>query len=79
MECRSLKEIDIPDSVTYIGSAAFYGCTSLTTVKLPSFLQGMGKSMYGSSYNPFRNCPNLTTLTLNPKAPLRLLMKDYEF
>ena len=30
--CENLVSIEIPDSVTVIGDAAFYGCTALTTV-----------------------------------------------
>ena len=34
-DCKNLKSITIPDSVTSIGYSAFYGCISLTSITLP--------------------------------------------
>lgn len=34
--CPHLANIVIPDSVTSIGYAAFYGCTSMTSIDIPS-------------------------------------------
>ena len=33
--CSSLRQINIPDSVTSIGSGAFHMCTSLQTILIP--------------------------------------------
>ncbi|MBQ6882836.1 MAG: leucine-rich repeat protein, partial [Clostridia bacterium] len=31
--CRSLESVVIGNNVTYIGNEAFYGCSSLTSIK----------------------------------------------
>lgn len=65
-ECYSLKEIEIPDNVTFLGSRnqsatytglCFGGCTSLEKVKLPNKLERIGSSC-------FLACTNLTTLEI---------------
>ena len=42
--CTALREIELPDSITYIGYGVFSGCTSLERVKFPSNLNYMGGS-----------------------------------
>lgn len=56
-ECSGLTEIIIPDSVTTIGSRAFYGCTSLTSVTIPN-------SVTTIDYNAFASCTSLTSVTI---------------
>ncbi len=34
--CTSLKEIELPESVNYLGPLSFYGCTVLEAVNIPS-------------------------------------------
>jgi Flp pilus assembly protein protease CpaA len=48
-----LKSITIPESVTSIGSSAFYACSSLTSVTIPNSVTSIG------SY-AFYNCSKLT-------------------
>ncbi|MBQ3094315.1 MAG: leucine-rich repeat protein [Clostridia bacterium] len=43
--------------VTAIGNAAFYGCTTLTTVTIPSTVKTIGQNAFGS-------CTNLTSVTV---------------
>lgn len=47
-ECKQLKSISLPDSVTSIGKSAFSGCYGLTEVNLPKNLTSIGKSAFYS-------------------------------
>ena len=47
----------IPDSVTSIGNAAFYGCKNLTQVTIPDSVTSIGNSA-------FYGCKNLTQVTI---------------
>lgn len=42
----TLKSFIAPGNVTYIGGAAFFGCTSLSEVKLPKTLTELGSSAF---------------------------------
>ena len=53
--CYSLKEINIPDSVTVIMDMAFYDCPILSDVHLPDNLETLGLAAFG-------NCPSLETI-----------------
>ena len=50
--CSSLKQIDIPNSVTRIGEDAFNGCASLTEIIIPDGVTSIGEAA-------FANCNNL--------------------
>ncbi|MCM1093363.1 MAG: leucine-rich repeat domain-containing protein [Lachnospiraceae bacterium] len=50
-------EIVIPNSVTSIGSSAFWGCSGLTSVTIPSSVTAIGNSA-------FANCSGLTSVTI---------------
>lgn len=54
---ETLTAIDIPDSVTSIGAAAFGACTSLTSVTIPD-------SVTSISANAFESCSGLTSVTI---------------
>ena len=48
----------IPESVSSIGTAAFYGCIGLTSVELPSSLTDIGNyTFYGSTFLTEINIP----------------------
>ncbi len=53
----SIKSIAIPDSVTSIGSYAFYNCSSLESVTIPDSVTSIG-------YYAFNNCTSLETVTI---------------
>ncbi|MDD6645523.1 MAG: leucine-rich repeat protein [Oscillospiraceae bacterium] len=46
-----------PNSVTSIGSGAFFGCTSLTSVTIPDSVTDIGE-------DAFRDCKSLTSVTI---------------
>lgn len=57
--CKSLKSIEIPEGVTYIGDNTFFNCESLTSIKLPSTLRRIGD-------HAFAHCKSLESITLPP-------------
>ena len=50
-------ELVIPEGVTSIGSSAFYGCSSLTSINIPEGVTSIGSSA-------FYGCSNLNSITL---------------
>ena len=56
--CESLKTVILPESVTEIGSYAFWNCGSLTNINLPEGLQSIG-------VGAFYNCTSLTSIDLS--------------
>lgn len=57
--CTSLEEIDLPDSITYIGNYAF---ENSGLKKVPNL-----KNVTEIDYGAFENCQNLTDITINSK------------
>ena len=57
MDCRSLKSITIPNSVTRIKWHAFEGCESLELITIPESLTDIAN-------DAFRGCEHLTTKTI---------------
>ena len=70
--CKSLKNVTLPNSVTSIGSSAFEGCTSLTGIKIP-------KSVTSIGYYAFYNCISLTKIYFNAEAMADLNYDSYVF
>lgn len=55
--CKSIKEINIPNSVTNIGSFAFMGCSALESIKLPDGIIWLREAC-------FKDCYNLKSITI---------------
>ena len=57
MQCSSLTDISIPDSITRIESDTFYGCSKLGAISIPKSVTSIGRSA-------FYKCTNLSSITL---------------
>ena len=57
LDCRSLTQVTLPNSVTDVGEGCFSGCLKLKDVQL-------SESMNGLSYGLFSDCRSLTQITL---------------
>ena len=49
-ECKNLKQVTIPDSVTYITKVAFSGCTKLTHITIPGSVKQIDHEAFSGSY-----------------------------
>ena len=56
--CKALKEVDLPDSLTAIGQFAYLNCTSITSVTI-------GKNIKAISTSAFQDCSSLETVVLD--------------
>ncbi len=77
---KTATEFVIPDSVTKIGSGAFYGCSSLTSVVIPDGVTTIGESAFSGcrsltsvvipdsvtsiGYSAFEYCSSLTSVVI---------------
>ena len=57
--CTNLRNINIPETVTYLGYSVFSSCTSLESITLPNSLQSVS-----STGNIFGYCTNLESVSL---------------
>ena len=55
--CKSLKNITIPSSVTRISHNAFENCSSLSSITIPNSVTSIG-------YSVFVNCSSLANITI---------------
>jgi hypothetical protein len=65
--CINLEEIEIPDSVNYIGYQAFYNCKKLKKVKL-------GKNLDSLNHSMFQDCINLEEIEI--PSNIKVIHKD---
>jgi len=69
-KCKSLKHIDIPDTVTQIDNWAFCNCDSLESVKLPEGLLEVG-------VHSFEHCISLKSIRI-PKNVVKIWPRAFE-
>lgn len=77
---NDLKEVNIPNSVNFIYTAAFYGCENLTDVKIGNNVLGINSQAFQNTgikeitipekvilmgYSVFKDCKNLETVNYN--------------
>lgn len=55
--CTALTQVEMPKSLTHLGSYTFYDCPALVSVEL-------GENLTSIGYNAFYKCPALTAITL---------------
>lgn len=60
----TVTDIYIEDGVTTIESEAFYGCTALKSIRLPSTLTNLGETHEGKSSSVFFGCSSLEAVYL---------------
>ena len=65
--CESLKEINIPNSITSIGYRAFYRCESLENIIIPDHVTDI-------EYEAFSGCNSLTAITI----PVSVTKLEYD-
>lgn len=66
--CKKIKSLVLPDSISYIGEEAFYGCTDLQYLSLPMRYAFNDIGIMGQA---FAECINLDTIVskcINPPA-----------
>lgn len=68
-ENTEIKDLVIPNSVTSIGSSAFYNCSGLTSVTIPNSVTKIGASA-------FNRCSGLTSVTIGNSVTS---IDDYTF
>jgi len=91
----SLTSITLPNSVTSIGTDAFFGCRGLTTITLPNSITSIGNDAFDAcsglntltlpnsitsiGTTAFANCSGLTSITAQSSTPINLNASTYVF
>ena len=47
IQCNSLTNITLPNTVQYLGSQAFYNCSGLKTISIPNSIKEIGDDVFG--------------------------------
>ncbi len=61
-ECKNLRSVTLPTSLTSISTAAFSFCESLRKIHIPEKVKSIG-------FNPFSGCTNLEEMTVATNNP----------
>ena len=61
-------EVVIPDNVTTIMGGAFYNCSSITSIEIPSSVTSIEEEDYYSGIRTFEGCTGIKTVTYNTNA-----------
>ncbi|EAY22581.1 surface antigen BspA-like [Trichomonas vaginalis G3] len=72
MDCSSLTEISLPDSLVEISEKSFFGCTSLRVISLPMNLISLG------NYS-FSNCKSLREIVINSNCSIDQSVFDEDY
>lgn len=91
--CKSLKEIELNTSLTYLGEDAFEGCESLKSITMPSSLETIAKrsfadckSLESVSFhqgtkeiepNAFWDCDNIRDVYIYSTEPMKLAANSF--
>lgn len=67
-----LKSIELPASTAIIGPYAFYGCSSLTTIRLPSLVN----TIY---FGAFNYCTGLRSIYCDRPTPAEIIWYDWDY
>ena len=83
-ECKNLRKVILPSSLTTIDAYSFYNCTSLTTIVLPQSVRFIGTSAFDGctllsqinlpqaittiESSTFKNCSSLREITIPNKV-----------
>ena len=71
-DCKSIKEVNFPDTLLVIGEGAFLGCENLKKVSVPdSVVSYNGNRPFGTpALGAFDGCTNLQSIKLSANAKL---------
>jgi hypothetical protein len=62
VDCSSLKDIELPESLEIIEGAAFSGCSSLESIHIP---KNVNEINYGIQANSFEECTSLKSIIID--------------
>lgn len=68
-ERKNAKEIILPEGVTHMGRQAFYGCSNLRSMTIPSTVRYSSKTNPGIGESAFGECNKLTTIIFKCDVP----------